>query len=314
MLDSALSLSAAQKARAASLLRSSRALDGNSVRSGVLEGFQQRNALIDYLFYDIRVILPAEASLVAPQWAAEGAILLVPPSGEGSLTLCRTVEDFIAAGGTGVTALAVAGVGSSALGSAAFARNIADAIGKPVAAVVSGYGLADLFTEAMGGFFWFGALNQYRHFLAGVTEVAVGRSTLDGGAADSTMGFLVRRSRDTRSTVALLSDERLSFDLLAGHSKGNLVVSEALYELKRRDPDRIRRLADHAAVVTVSAKIAMPGPIRKVIDVMGGADWFGGFNSRLDIATDHLVPGAGHHTNTELPGHLPVTETLSRVL
>ena len=36
-------------------------------------------------------------------------------------------------------------------------------IGEPVAAVVSGYGLADLATEALGGFFLFGAANSLRH-------------------------------------------------------------------------------------------------------------------------------------------------------
>lgn len=39
-------------------------------------------------------------------------------------------------------------------------RQCADGLGEPV---VSGYGVADLLTEALGGFFWFGALNSIRH-------------------------------------------------------------------------------------------------------------------------------------------------------
>ena len=56
--------------------------------------------------------------------------------------------------------------------------------------------------------------------------------------------------------------------------------------------------------------IAMPPLFRGVIDIMGAWDWFGGLNSRRDIEADIVVPNAWHHTNTELPAHLPVTKTL----
>jgi len=42
----------------------------------------------------------------------------------------------------------------------------------------------------------------------------------------------------------------------------------------------------------------------------------GGFNaliSRLDLGTEVTVPFAWHHANTELPMHLPVTETLRKL-
>jgi hypothetical protein len=48
-----------------------------------------------------------------------------------------------------------------------------------------------------------------------------------------------------------------------------------------------------------------------VIDVMGQLDAFGTFNSRLDIPTDVTVPAAWHHTNTDLPWHLPVTKVMA---
>ncbi len=55
-----------------------------------------------------------------------------------------------------VEAIAVTGVGSSALGSAAFAWNVSEALHKPVAAIVPGYGLADLVPQALVGWFGFG--------------------------------------------------------------------------------------------------------------------------------------------------------------
>ena len=58
----------------------------------------------------------------------EGIVIAVPPTGKGTLTVYTEVKDFLASR-TKVGALAVAGVGSSALGSAAFARTIADALG-----------------------------------------------------------------------------------------------------------------------------------------------------------------------------------------
>ena len=122
-------------------------------REAALESWRRRNAVLDAIFYDLKVIHPQEAAALAPWLAREGALLIVPPSGAGMLRMCLDIDDFAGAGGAGTRILAVAGVGSSALGTAAFARNVADAFGEPVAAVVSGYGLADLLTEAAGGWF-----------------------------------------------------------------------------------------------------------------------------------------------------------------
>ena len=72
-------------------------------------------------------------------------------------------------------------------------------------------------------------------------------------------------------------------------------------------------IAGLVTIVTVGALIAMPRQYGTVIDVMGGWDWFGGLNSRLDIPVDYTVPRAWHHTNTELPAHLPVTAALRDV-
>src|SRR5229473_6426715 len=52
--------------------------------------------------------------------------------------------------------LAITGVGSSAYGAVAFAWDVSTAIGEPVAAVVPGYGLADVVPQALGGWFGFG--------------------------------------------------------------------------------------------------------------------------------------------------------------
>lgn len=123
-------------------------LSENALRATLLEGLHRRNAVLDAIFYDVGTITEDENEILAKQLAREGAIVVVPPTGEGQLALYQDVASFVSADQS-VAALAVAGVGSSALGAAAFARNVADALNAKVAAVVSGHGLADLLTEAM---------------------------------------------------------------------------------------------------------------------------------------------------------------------
>ena len=310
-MTSIASLGAAQASRAISLPR--QLVAPSPPREFTLEGFRQRNALLDFLFYDLGVLRSEEAARLAPGYAREGAILAVGPSSSPRLEIWPDHAAYSAAGPSGITALAVAGVGSSALGAAAFACNVADAIGRPVLAVVSGYGLSDLVAEALGGFFLFGQLNAVRHYFEPLDALlrpggARVEASLTGLPFDA-----VRKSLDVRTLVALLNGGD-RFNLMVGHSKGNLVISESLCELDAADAARLAALAANVHVVTVSARIAMPPSFRRVTDVMGALDGFGELNSRRSIPADVKVPGAWHHTNTELPVHLPVTRTLTPLL
>lgn len=273
--------------------------------SAWLEGFRRRNAALDAFFYDVSVVSGDEAAAISPWLAWEGSILFVPPTGTGRIAVCHSTDALAAAGD--VRGLAVAGVGSSALGSAAFARNVADALGAPVAAVVSGYGLSDLVTEALGGWFLFGSANSGRQ-LVRLIDDAIGPQP----AVHSVTDAILRKSEDTAAVIALLSDPRFRFDLVIGHSKGNLVLSEALYALVEAAAPL--PIPTDTRIVTLSAVIEMPRAFTNIIDVMGAWDWFGRINSRTGIPIDVSVPRAGHHTNHEVPFHLPVRETLTEVL
>lgn len=281
-------------------------------RNLALEPLRRRNTAMDSLFYDVKLISAEEAFYISSCLSAEGAILLVPPSGGPPLSLFDTLDDFIHSGGTRVDTLAVAGIGSSALGAAAFGRNIADATGKPVAVVVSGYGLADAVTEALGGYSLFGHLHSVRHAFEQLDEL-FGRPQF-GVATKLTSESLCQRSLDTQTVRAMLCHPRLSFRLLIGHSKGNLVIAEALADLAQIDPDRTNELAETVKIVTFSARPSLPEPFSDVVGVMGEWDWFGEINSRQPGVKHALVPKAMHHTNTELPNHLPVTSVLASIL
>jgi hypothetical protein len=284
-------------------------------REVYLEGVRQRNAILDWLFYDVGVLSHSEAVALSPWLAAEGAILFVPPTGAGQLEVCASIDDFAGAYASKVHALAVAGVGSSALGAAAFARNVADALQEPVAAVVSGYGLADLATEALGGFFLFGAANALRHQFEWLDRLRESGAVVDPStsSASGTTESAMQASKDTRTVQGLLSHKALKMKLLIGHSKGNLVISEALFKMKAKDSAHLKRLGKQILIVTVSAKIAMPPDFEYIVDIIGQIDGFGALNSRWDLGTEVTVPFAWHHTNTELPMHLPVTQTLRKL-
>lgn len=273
-----------------------------------LEAFRKRNAALDDLFYDVGVVGPDEAHAISPWLAWEGSILHVPPTGQGSLTVCRNADDL--ADLEAAPSLTIAGVGSSALGSAAFARNIADATGAPAVAVVSGYGLSDLAFEAAGGWFLFGGANRTRGLARSLSESLTADFWMPRTSIPSS--DLARSSRDTATVVALIEDPRLEFTLLTGHSKGNLVLSEALYAITERDGPL--PIAADTKIITVSAAVVMPSAFTDIVDVMGGWDWFGRLNSGPQIPIDVTVPRAWHHTNREVPYHLPVTETVAEIL
>lgn len=313
-MSSLRTLSAAQAARIASVPE--QLVAPSPVREAALEGFRQRNALLDQIFYDLGRVDAEEAKRLAPRYAAEGAILRVGPSSAPSLDIWSSIDEFNTAGllATDQHAIAVAGVGSSALGAAAFARNVADAIDRPVLAVVSGYGLSDLLTEALGGFFLFGYVNSIRHVFEPLDDLTRPRTQTSASVAsklNDTTG-LIRKSLDVATLVSLL--QVLEVDLLIGHSKGNLVISEALYALRDVATSRVENLARNARIVTVSARVAMPKEFIDVIDIIGTLDPLGELNSRQSIRRDISVRGASHHTNTELPLHLPVTRILKEAL
>ncbi|WP_246652210.1 hypothetical protein [Rhizobium laguerreae] len=248
----------------------------NPFRTLALDTLQRRNAILDAVFYDVNAVTKEETPALAFWLAREGAIVFVPPTGGGALRVFLTPEEFLKEG-VAVAALAIAGVGSSALGAAAFARNVADSLGEPVVAVVSGYGLADVLTEALGGFFWFGALNSIRHAfepLDAFTKLFTRTEQLENGYP------WTRTSKDTETVIALLEDARFSPRLLVGHSKGNLVLSEALYAIAEEGPEALKNVATRSRIITISAKVGMPPVFADVIDVMGEWDWFGALNSR----------------------------------
>lgn len=78
-------------------------------REVFLEGFRQRNAVLDAFFYDIGTLSEEEAASLAPTYAAEGAILAVGPTASPSLKVWPDFEAFDTDDTEDSRAVAVAG-------------------------------------------------------------------------------------------------------------------------------------------------------------------------------------------------------------
>jgi hypothetical protein len=311
MFETAFALGLTQFARTLSMPERVRQ---RTARNAALEPWRLRNTGLDALYYDVKALTADETFYISDSLASEGLIMIVPPSGGPMLTLCESVEEYRLRGGLNVHALAVAGMGGSAIGAAAFARNVANAIGEPVAAVVSGYGLGDIVNEAIGGAFLFGWLGHIRSNLEVIDDV-VGRPKLGAyGKREEDGDGKKSRGLDADTVASLLADPSLSFTLIAGHSRGNRVIADALHALKASDPGRLETLSNTARIVTFGGRIKMPDAFTDITDVVGELDWFGELNSRPKIATDIRVPYCGHSTNTDLPGAIKVTKIIEDIL
>ena len=250
-------------------------LQHRPARNAALEPWRLRNTGLDALFYDVKALTAEETFYISDSLASEGLIMIVPPSGGAMLTICDSVAEYKLRGGRDVHALAVAGIGGS---------------------------------------FFFGWLGHMRNDLEVIDDV-VGRPHLGAYEDRHKLALKAHPSAlDTDTVETLLADPGLSFHLLAGHSRGNRVLSEALYAIKEEDKQRLRALADGLRIVTFGGRITMPPDCRDVIDVIGELDWFGEINSRPQIDSDIRVPLAGHSTNTDFAGALQVTRILKDII
>ena len=265
-------------------------------------GYKQRNAVLDNFFYDTTRLSLDERAKLTPLADREGSIIVVPPSNsDREIRHYSHALRFMTKEGPSIRAIAVAGVGSSALGAAALARELADALDTDVAGIVTGYGLSDMMSEALGGWFAFGAADRIRHTMerafARMRPAALAESVPAGSDAAATL-----------AEILLAAPPKL--DMLVAHSKGSLVVAHALQryvdDLEGDDSPLFKRLH----IVTLGAVVGVPAEFKHVKQYLGAYDWFGGANSSLGVKHER-VQGASHHLNPGFPYHMDVAPLLN---
>jgi len=240
---------------------------------------QLANQVADLFFYDVGALDPSEWRMLQSVVDGKGTIIVVSPRAaprQDKIRHYKSTLRFMREEGDRVQAIAVAGGGSSTLGTASLARNIADCTGWDVAGIITGYGLADLVVESLGGWFFFGWFERIRSEM----ELAIDRTLTPAtpitltdargpwrrsGSGNRRGSFDVLRDSDVLALHDILLAGPPKLRLLAGHSKGNLLISFVLNHMKDDLGDRARRLResrhplfDHLAVVTLGAVVDIP--------------------------------------------------------
>jgi hypothetical protein len=235
----------------------------------------------------------------------EGALLVVDPARAPYVTRFEDLPSYLAWHGAAEArprAGSITGVGSSALGSAALAWNVAKALGAPVIAVVPGYGVADAVQQALGGWFGFGLhealgtksalqtwLADYAPELAWVGRKLVASTPAHGRASTGAPTFL-RGCGSSDVLHALM--EQIEIDCLVGHSKGALAIGNALEGLAA---SRTRGLR----IVTLGCPIPTTVPGASYHQHLGIFDALGQLNAWGNPPTDWTP--TQHTTNRALP-------------
>lgn len=280
---------------------------------------QQRNTALDCLFYDVGNLTEAEREWLTVQSVREGSILVVEPGGSPSGMGVEKFEDHAALRaepGPLLRRFTIAGVGSSDLGAAAFARTIADRYREPVGAIVAGYGVADLMAEGLGGWFYFGQANRVLELVHKAEDTWRGEQVAAAAPAKGETVAVAKAEAaiagrdDAEALFKLLLDDDRTILSVAGHSKGCLSIAFALEALAMARKPRAVERAKRMRIVTVGAVIELPRGYANVGQYLGAVDWFGAMNSRIHVEHER-VPGAWHHLNTKVPMHLDFAGVLA---
>jgi hypothetical protein len=255
-------------------------------------------------------------------YSPEGAVLVVDAHRPPFVSQYSDVKRFLAEGlkfphpvasaalgvaPKDVEAIAVTGVGSSALGSAAFAWNVSEALHEPVAAMVPGFGLADLVPQALVGWLGFGMLDFLRRtteatLKAVAPELAkIGRHLSLTALPLAALPDPFPRDPPESKVLHAILKAAPQIKRLYGHSKGAFSLRNAIRNLPRE------RVAD-LHVTTFGCVVAEETPA-EYDQILGTFDGLGQLNSWGALPERWI--NAWHSTNTLLPMTMHVGELLS---
>lgn len=154
----------------------------------------------DSTYYNTGCLTSQETSVLLAQAFEKGSVVVMTPTNNVFYT-GATAEQMVIDGD--VQIVTIAGVGSSVIGTAAFAKHVAKIKNQPVAGIVVGYGDGTIYTEGTQGYF-------------------IGRPS-------NVAGVYYEEPASQKLVDLYAAGARPS--LLIGHSKGNMDVANALFKM-----------------------------------------------------------------------------------
>jgi hypothetical protein len=298
------------------------------------------NTALDILFYDVSAltaVLLAKGTIIDTWMAAGSASAAHPlqrlnlsaatnPSGsvivvdanvapyvsKPYVDMAKFFDHATGPDGERIRTLTITGVGSSAFGSVAFAWDISKALSEPVAAIVPGYGLADVIPQALGGWFGFEMYNALQSVTQDVlANLAPSLASIGKDLARSTPGRqmaatgapVFRKGSAGSDDVHAILEAVPRITRLVGHSKGALAIENALRSLSV-DPTR------RFSVLTFGCVIAEQYEQASYAQYLGWIDALGILNSGRN--SPDFRPFAHHSTNTFIPLSLQVEPSIDQ--
>jgi len=280
-----------------------------------------RNSIFDVLFYDTPALGFCEKLELIARFSDydEGGMLLVRPRDAASPIEYYDLSHDLLRENPDLDAVVIPGVGSSPLGAAALARQVADAINRPVVGIIAGYGAADMMSEALGGWFDFGLRNRAQALVAAWRRQF---SPLRSESGDLLSRYKLKSTTflvdepESNTLINILLQQGHKLRLLVGHSKGSLNIQNACNAVVREtelDPAGYAQLR----VVTFGCGVTLPAAFSNLHQYVGTWDLLGRLNTPLALTFDSTlgwIEHRAHNLVSSNPLHMPVEALLAEAL
>lgn len=216
----------------------------------------------DVTYYNTGCLTAYESSSVLALAFEKGDVIVMTPE-DDVFYVGEDAEQMIIEGDVDI--ITIVGVGSSAVGTAAFAKHVAIIKDEPVAGIVVGYGDGTIYTEGPQGYF-------------------IGRPSNIAG---------VYYTEPASQKLVDLYEAGARPSLLIGHSKGNMDVANALFKMYNEGH---QSWYSGVAVKTFGCGVYVPSGVGSFNQYIGTLDSLG-YSNTVNWSNMTYVYGRYHTTN-----------------
>jgi hypothetical protein len=256
--------------------------------------FRARDPDYDAHFYDTALLTGGEREQAYASTAPEGSIVIVQPGSESvGFDVCACPDEDL--GGeararevvalfdaycsrnprSAIHTVVIPGCGSSPVGAVALAKTAANALGQPVAGIISGRGQLDTMFEVASGGMLMGPMARFFSFIHPALQVLAQTGKFATWARHETRELCsviheaatllaLLRARviiKDETGIALRPAHERGLQMIVGHSKANWAVLVALLNFELDIVRRLRRPTSvdrHIDVVTFGNPVDLP--------------------------------------------------------